>query len=105
MDNSADFGMKPYDYMADNPAYFSEKYLSLLDSVDINFKRDTADTCYLYYKNCALEVTMDEVKEIDYMNLNGFIWKKQIINRGIIKPVDHHNAEYRRFIWLGSWAE
>ena len=99
MDNSGDFGMKPYDYMADNPNYFSEKYLSLLDSVDINFKRDTADTCYLYYQNCALEVTMTEVKEIDYMNLNGFIWKKQIIQRDY-KAVDHHNAEYRKFIWL-----
>jgi hypothetical protein len=42
---------------------------------------------------------MDEVKEIDYMNLNGFIWKNQIINRNYQK-VDHHNAEYRRFIWL-----
>jgi hypothetical protein len=101
MDNSHDFGMKPYDYMADNPQYFSEKYLSLLDPVHINFKKDTPEKCYLYYRNCALEVTKEEIKEIDYLNLNGFIWRKQIIDRDFY-VTDYTDAEYSKFITLVS---
>jgi len=104
MDNSVDFGIKPYDFMADNPHYFSEKYLSLLDPVDIDFKRDTADIGYLYYRNCALEVTKSHIKEIDYLNLNGYIWKKQIIDRDYSKA-GFESAEYKKFIWLVSGQE
>jgi hypothetical protein len=101
MDNSADFGIKPYDFMADNPNYFSEKYLSLLDSVDINFKEDTQDKCYLYYRNCAIEVTRHKITQIDYLNLNGFIWRKQIIDRDF-STIDFSDAEYKKFLWLVS---
>lgn len=95
------FGIKPYNYMADNPRFFKDEYLSLLGSVNISFKEDTQEKCYLYYQNCALEIYNNKVVEIDYLDLDGFIWDTQIIDRDYINK-DHHKAEYRRFLWLIS---
>ncbi|MBS3739502.1 MAG: hypothetical protein KGY51_11010 [Psychroflexus sp.] len=92
-----DYG--PYDFMAGNPGYFNVNYLSMLKSADINLKEDTKNACYLYYRNCAVKITKDSVKEIDYLDLDGYVWKNQIIDRNY-KKTDHHKAEFRTFVWL-----
>jgi hypothetical protein len=97
-----DIGYLPYDFMANNQKYFTPDFLALLESKDIEIKKDTKDSCFLYYGNKVIEVTKNEVNEIDYVNLdNSFVWTKQIIERDYIK-YDHHDAEYRKFIWLIS---
>lgn len=99
--NSPEFGIAPYDFIAGTPKYFKEDYLSLITTEDVAFKEDTEDKCYLYYKNCAIEITKNEVKEIDYLELQGFVWKKQIIDREY-KVQDHADSVYRKFLWLIS---
>jgi hypothetical protein len=61
---NTDFGTKPYDLMAGAPKYFKDDYLSLINTVDVSFKKDTIDTSYLYYKNCALEITKSSINKI-----------------------------------------
>ena len=92
-------GYAPYDYMAQNTSYFRSDFLSMLDTTDINIKEDTASKCFLYYKNCVVEVTENAVKEIEYLDIDGFVWKRQIIQREFIKE-DHHSAVFRKFLWL-----
>lgn len=99
--NIAEFGTKPYDYLASKTGFFKDEFLNLINSVDINFKRDTKDYCYLYFRNCALEIGKNKVTPIDYLNLDGFIWKKTIIDRDF-EIMDHHDSEYRKFLWLIS---
>ena len=94
-------GFKPYDFMAGNPNYFNINYLSMLKSEDVDIREDTKDECFLYYKNCAIKITKDSIEEIDYLTLDGFVWKNQIIDRDYNK-YDHHNSEFRRFLWLIS---
>jgi len=96
-----EIGYKPYDFMAGNPGYFNINYLSMLKSADIKLKEDTKDACYLYYRNCAVKVTKDSVQEIDYLDLDGYVWKNQIIDRDFT-PIDHHQSEFRKFVWLVS---
>lgn len=96
--NIDEFGTKPYDHMASNTSLFDEKYLLLLNSVEVNFKKDTAECCYLYFRNCALEIKKNEINQIDYLDLDGFIWRKQIIDRDF-NLADHHDSEYRTFLW------
>lgn len=96
-----DIGFKPYDFMAGNPSYFNINYLSMLKSEEVKLKEDTKEECYLYYKNCAVEITKDGTKEIDYLDLDGYVWKNQIIDRDFIK-FDHHASEFRTFLWLIS---
>jgi hypothetical protein len=94
-------GAKPYDYIAGNPQFFTPNYLSFLKSADIQLKEDTPTECFIYYSNCALRVTKDGVEQIDYLKLDGYVWKNQIINREFTET-DHHPAIFREFIWLVS---
>ena len=94
-----EIGFQPYDLMAGSTKYFSPEFLSMLDSTDINMMEDTAETCYLYYNNCAVEIGKDTIIEHEYIDLNGYVWKKQIIDRKFSK-YDHHDSEFRKFLWL-----
>jgi len=81
LDNS----MRPYDYMANQTRFFKDDYLNLLETTNVHLKEDTKDTCYLYFKNCAVEITSGDVKTIDYLELDGYVWEKHIINRNYIE--------------------
>lgn len=70
-----------YNYFADNTRFFKEEFLSMLSTIDIYFIEDTKDTSYLYYKNCAVKITKDEVSPIDYLDLGGYVWKDHVIDR------------------------
>lgn len=96
-----DIGFAPYDFMATNTKYFNFDFLSFLESIDITLKEDDPETCYLYYRNCALQITKDGVKEIDYLDLNGYVWSRQVIDRDY-KEYDHHQAVFKKFLWLIS---
>lgn len=69
-----------YQYMTNLPKYFKEDVLNTLDSTNVKFKNDSKEVSYLYFKNCAIEVSSNEVKHIDYIDLDGFVWKKHIID-------------------------
>lgn len=96
-----DIGFGPYDFMASNGSYFRSDFLSLLDTTDIELKEDTKDRCYLYYRNCVVEITSDSIREIDYIDVEGYVWKRRIIDREY-KSYDHHQSVFRKFIWLIS---
>ena len=96
-----DIGFQPYDYMASNNKYFQSDFLSFLESSEISIKEDTQTECFLYYKNCVVKVTDESIETIDYLDLDGFVWKRQIIDREY-ESYDHHNAVFRKFLWLIS---
>ena len=70
-----------YNYFADNTRFFKEEFLSMLSTIDIYFIADSKDSSYLYYKNCAVKITKDEVTPIDYLDLGGYVWKDHVIDR------------------------
>lgn len=87
-----------FDMMAKSSRYFSSDFLSMLDTVEFNTIRDGKDYAWLYYQNYALKITPDGIEKIKYNDLDGFVWKNQIIDRDYI-DADHHESEYRSFIW------
>lgn len=94
-------GYAPYDFMATNTSYFKSDFLSMLDTTDVKIKEDTSTECFLYYNNCVVEITKDSVKKVDYLDIDGYVWKRQIIDREYLKE-DHHSAVFRKFLWLIS---
>lgn len=94
-------GYAPYDFMAQNTSYFRSEFLSMLDTTEINIKEDSQTECYLYYQNCVVRVSESKIEEIDYLDIDGFVWKRQIIERDF-KKSDHHQAVFRKFLWLIS---
>jgi hypothetical protein len=70
-----------YNYFADKTRFFKEDFMSMLGSVDVYFVEDKSDLAHLYYNNCAVKVTKDSIDIIDYIDLEGYIWKDQVIDR------------------------
>ena len=92
---------KVYEYMAGNPKYFKDDYLNILDSTNIELREDTIDTAYIYFKNCAICVSKNDIKQIDYLDLNGFVWKKHIIDFEF-KHTKNIDCDFSKFIELIS---
>ena len=90
--------MKVYNYFADNTRFFKEEFLSMLSTIDIYFIEDTKDSAYLYYRNCAVQITKDEVKPIDYIDLGGYVWKDHVIDRNFVKCGVTPKCNYKKFV-------
>ena len=86
-----------YNFFAEAVKYFREEFLTLLSTIDIYFIADTATTSHLYYRNCAVRIEADKVTPIDYIDLGGFVWKAQVIDRNF-SPNEHHDCDYKTFI-------
>jgi len=86
-----------YNYFADQTRFFKEDFLSLLGTIDILFIEDTHDTSYLYYNNCAVRITKNEIKTIDYLDLGGYVWKDHIIDRNYREEAVTE-CDYKTFI-------
>ena len=92
---------KVYEYMAGMHKYFKDDYLNILSESNIFFKEDTIDTGYIYFRNAAVKVTNDNIELIDYLELDGFVWKKHIIDFDF-KITTNINCDFNKFIELIS---
>jgi hypothetical protein len=86
-----------YNYFAEQTRLFKEEFLTLINTIDVYFIEDTSNTSYLYYKNCAVQVTGSKVITIDYVDLDGYVWKDQVIDRAY-KDCITTECDYRQFI-------
>jgi hypothetical protein len=86
-----------WNYCASFQNLFSEGYLSMIDSVDLLMLKDTKFKSFIAFENGILEVTKDIVKLIDYIDVDGYVWKSQIIQRDFI-ILDNLENEYKTFI-------
>lgn len=72
-----------YNMIAEN-AKFKKEYLNYLDPIKIEWNKDTKDCGWLYFNNIAVKVTKNKIELVNYIDLNGFIWKTQKINRNFL---------------------
>jgi len=86
-----------YNYFADQTRLFREEFLTLLSTIDIYFIADTKNTSYLYYRNCAVQITKNAVTSIDYIDLGGYVWKDHVIDR-VYKECETTDCDYQKFI-------
>lgn len=91
-------GEDVYNLLTSKVTTFKRDFLSQIESKKIDVLRDTKDIAYLFYKNGVVEVKKDSQEIKDYANYGLSIWKDQIINRNYIES-DHHDSEFRTFIW------
>lgn len=92
---------KVYEFMSGNQKYFKDDYLNILSESNIFFKEDTIDSGYIYFRNAAVKVTKDDIELIDYLELDGFVWKKHIIDFDF-KITSKIDCDFSRFIELVS---
>ena len=80
-----------WNYMAKSTMFFSEKFLNMLGSIELSMLQDTQDKCYLYYKNGVVQVGKKDIKFLSYIEVDGFVWEKHIINRDFKRSDQHQN--------------
>jgi len=90
-----------FNYMACTKQYFTADFLSMLEDSKVEFQQDTKDSCYLYYRNCIVKVTANDVETIPYDDVNEYVWKNQIIQRDYEKT-NHKESEFRNFLYCVS---
>ena len=86
-----------YNYFADKTKLFKEDHLSFLTTTKPKIMRDTATSALLYYKNCTVRVTKDSIQQLDYMDIDGFIWEKQKIDRDF-NTSEFNDCVFKKFI-------
>lgn len=86
-----------WNYCANYQNLFSENFLLMLESIELGMLKDTKYKSYLAFSNGILEVTKDSVKLLDYLDIEAYIWKSQIIDRNFEITEDLQN-EYKTFI-------
>lgn len=71
--------MKVYNFFAKSTTKFTENYLNQLATKELSMVRDTANESYLFFRNKVVKVTKDKIDFIDYINIGGFVWQRNII--------------------------
>ena len=87
-----------FNLISGNLKFFKREFLSMIKTSEITTLKDTKEECYLFYRNCIVRVTPTGKEIIPYSEIDTGIWRDQVIERDYF-PSDHHNSEYRTFIW------
>ena len=80
------------------PTLFSRGNLEWLDMLGNNFKRDNRNESFFYFENCFVRVTTSGITVHNYDELDGLIWKKQIIDRKFY--LSETESDFKKFIYL-----
>lgn len=86
-----------WSYFVNYQLLFSENFLLMLDTVELLILKDTKDKSFIAYRNGILEVTKDKAELVEYVDVDGYIWKSHILNRDFVKSDDIKN-DYQTFI-------
>lgn len=71
--------MNVYNFFAKSTTKFSENYLNQLSTKELAMIRDNENESFLFFENGVLKITKDKIELIDYINIGGFVWQKNII--------------------------
>jgi hypothetical protein len=95
--------MHVYNFFAKSTAKFTEGYLNQLSTKDLAMVRDNENESYLFFKNGVLKITKDKTELIDYINIGGFVWEKNIIQHDY--TFSNESSDFEKFIFNVSNQE
>jgi len=89
---------KIYEHFAKHSSsHFTEAILNFISNIKINLRLDTKKVGYVYYRNHAVRITPEKTEIVDYIDLDGAVWKSHVIDRDF-KLSDDHENDYKTFI-------
>jgi hypothetical protein len=86
-----------WNYCSKSPYLFQESHLNMIDSIYIKMLSDTKEISYIPYKNGVAKITADNIELLNYIDVDGYIWENQIINREFTIDKNHTN-DFKDFI-------
>lgn len=88
---------KVWKVCANYATLFSYTFLTLLENVELLMLRDSKTSSYICFKNGIAHIEKDEVTLIDYLDVDGYVWKSNIVEREF-KEMGETDNDYSRFI-------
>lgn len=79
LNHVVEIDMNIYNFFAKSTTKFSENYLNQLATKELAMVRDSETESYLFFQNGVLKVTEEKKEIIEYINIGGFVWQKNII--------------------------
>jgi len=89
--------LQVWNYLASTTKYFTDVFLSFLESIDLKMMKDTKESVFLYFKNGVVEVQKEEQKLLDYIDCDGYVWEDQIIKRNY-QETDNDENDFKKFV-------
>lgn len=86
-----------WNYCAKYQNLFSENFLLMLESIELKMLNDTRTTSYIAFNNGVLEINKNEIKLVDYIDIDFYIWEEHILNRDFI-TLDEFDNDYQKFV-------
>ena len=69
----------------------------MIHSIDVAMLQDTNTSSFIPFKNGVVEVTKNKVELKSYIDVDGYIWENQILNRDFVELKQHKN-DFQDFI-------
>jgi hypothetical protein len=76
-----------WNHCAESSKIFTEQYLAMLDEINVELLKDTKTAAYVPFINGVVKVTKAKIELLSYVDIEGFIWKGQIV------PREYHKAD------------
>jgi hypothetical protein len=86
-----------WNHAAKNPILFNPKHINMIGSVDLNMLQDDKNISYLPFRNGVVKVEKDKIELLNYIDVDGYIWERQIIDFDF-NPIKEHKNDFQDFI-------
>jgi hypothetical protein len=80
-----------YNHCAKSAQLFTESHLNMLESIDMRILQDDRYSSYIPFLNGVAKVSKDKVELMSYIDIDGYIWREQIIKRNYTQIAIHDN--------------
>lgn len=86
-----------WSYFTSYSTLFSSNFLNMLETIELDILRDEKEKSYIAFRNGILEVTKEDIRLIEYIDIDYFIWKEHIIDKEF-KRVSKTDNDFSKFI-------
>ena len=86
-----------WNYCSKSPYLFTDGHLSMLEPISLMMLQDTKDMSFIPYRNGVVKITKDKVDIVPYIDIDGYIWDRQIIDRDY-KPTKTIQNDFKSFV-------
>jgi hypothetical protein len=89
--------IKVWNYCSKSTYLFNENHLNMIDSIGLKMLQDTKDVSLIPFRNGVAKVTKNSVVLQSYIDVEGYIWENQILDRDFI-PVEEYKNDFQDLI-------
>lgn len=87
--------LEVWNHCAESTKLFTDTHFSMLDTINVQLLQDTKHICYIPFKNGVVKITKSKIDLLSYVDIDGFIWKEQIVNRDYEKS--NTDTDFKNF--------